>query len=302
MPRSKNKEQLPDSNIVLTADELKELHGEPPELKALYLIINWRRDFATNVAGRVTHISDRTFKEGMGYIKKPGRKGWQPSTRHITRWLDQLENLGLIEQLGNYVFYCPMAHWENPNQKISHQGVTEDVTRGVTNSDDQKTTIKTDEKQILENEVSPEVSLQVARRLSTPLDTNTNTIPTYLGAQNFFDLLSGFGFPIPYLIHEKTRKMVNAWIKSNVTVEDARKRIQERIDEDKEVKQYPTYYRDVVIEPEKDLAPKNENGGNVKNESKRNTTHQQRNSSGKSTTNDYWKWSKSRTAKNEEQN
>jgi hypothetical protein len=271
MAKRANKEQLPDVDITLTAKELKKLHGEPAELKAIYLLINWHRDFETNIAGEKTRISFSTFKEGLGHVNKPGRKKWQPTTTHITRWLNQLESLGLIKQLGNYVFYCPLAHTDKSKKKISHQSVTEVSPKnkiGVTKQEVDEHTVFIELKEQLKDEVSPKNKTgvtEVSRRLCLPL-LNTNTTTTCLSnqltsntrAREFLDMLSDFGFAMSYLTDIKTQKMIDEWIEAQITIEDARKRIKERITRDGMMKQYPTYYRYVVMQQTKDLTLKSE--------------------------------------------
>jgi hypothetical protein len=281
MAKRANKEQLPDVDITLTAKELKKLHGEPAELKAIYLLINWHRDFETNIAGEKTRISFSTFKEGLGHVNKPGRKKWQPTTTHITRWLNQLESLGLIKQLGNYVFYCPLAHTDKSKKKISHQSVTEVSPKnkiGVTKQEVDEHTVFIELKEQLKDEVSPKNKTgvtEVSRRLCLPLlNTNTTNTYTYTAAQNFFDLLAERKFPVQYLLDPKTKAMVQTWVDSGVTIEHARTAM-DKCDMARSGRpQYPTYYFNAVIEAKREFDAANAKAKKVMND-KPTTTHKQ---------------------------
>lgn len=252
MARRTNKEELPKVDIVLTADEMNTLNGEPAELWKLYIELNRRRDFTTNIAGQKTKISDRAFKEMTEVTKKQGREPKKPTTKHITRWLSQLEALGMIKPLGNYVFKLQKAATHETVQKKCHQSVTKSVTTSVTNSDNTNTPIKTDENSNSKNEVSPQVSPQVSTRLGIPLNTLHNI--TYPSAQNFFDLLYQQKYTLSQVQSNKNVvAMVHAWVKAEVSLEEAQigiNHVNARLGTPPNT---PSYYLKPVLQVRKDL-------------------------------------------------
>lgn len=245
-----NKEKIARTDIRLTAEAMNILFDEPAELFKLYSYLNLRRDFKTKIAGRKTHIDDAAFKEAMEYVKRPGRKGWRPSTTHITRWLDQLENLGLIKQLGNYVFELPFAYADESIKEISHQAVTNNVTISVTNQEIDNTPINIDKNPSTKNEVSPIVSPEVSTRLYTPLVLGLDKIRSDQ-RQIFYDLLSQRKFPLAYLSDPRTNAMLEAWAFGNVTTEEAEKAMQHG-DAQAAARQQrvsrPWYYQDIPFQ------------------------------------------------------
>lgn len=245
-----NKEKIARTDIRLTAEEMNILFNEPAELFKLYIYLSLRRDFKTKIAGRATHINDTAFKEGMDYVQRPGRKAWRPSTTHITRWLDQLEGLGLIKQLGNYVFELPLAYTDESVKEISHQGVTNSVTTGVTNQEIEKPSINIDIKPSIENEVSPTVSPQVSKRLYVPPVLGLDKIGSDQ-RKDFFELLSQRKFPLAYLSDPRTNAMLEAWAFGNVTQEEASQAMQ-HADAQAATRQQrvsrPWYYQDIPFQ------------------------------------------------------
>lgn len=177
-------EKFSDVDIRLTSKEMEILASEPSELLKLYLFINARRDFKTNIAGQVTRISDSAFKQHLGYTGKPGRTAWRPTTTHITRWLEQLETLGLIKRLGNHVFHLPLAYTEALEKNQSHHNVTTFVTHNVTKQDNAETSINKEENTTTESDLSPPLSPPLSNQLYTPLNNNLTKL-NYTELPNF---------------------------------------------------------------------------------------------------------------------
>jgi hypothetical protein len=253
MAKKRNKEELGNVNITLTAKELTLLVDEPPELMKLYILLNHRRDFGTNIAGKATRISDSTFKEWMDYPKKQGKQGWKPSTTHIVRWLDQLAFLGLIKPLGNYVFELPLAFVSESMQNKCHQTVTKTVTKTVTNSEVDETPIKIDKNNNIEIEVSPEVSPEVSKKLYIPLDNRLDKIRLDAPAKKFRQLLIDRGFYLNHMTNTKTLAMIKLWVDSNVTVEEAEIAMNHADAQLGKRADHPSYYRNIPFQYRKEL-------------------------------------------------
>jgi hypothetical protein len=288
----RNKETIPDVDITLTARELKKLFNEPAELMKLYIFLNMRRDFDTNIAGQVTHINDSAFKEAMDYSGKPGRKAWRPSTKHIMRWLEQLENLGLIKPLGNYVFHLPLACIKKPSpesiQNQSHQFVTKTVTTGVTEKCLQ-------EKEVLDsknkgetlqqaNDLSPEVSPQLESILGTPPslirsdeirleEENTEPVDNFDFAfgegRPFYELLAKRGYYLNHMHHINTISMIETLVKKGVTPKEAAIAMAHCDAQLGKPPDVPWYYEKAIFQYRKSLQKSEQQAEEINNE--RNT-------------------------------
>lgn len=256
--KKRNKEQIADVDIILTAKELKLLVDEPPELMKLYILLSNRRDFGTNIAGKVVRLDDHAFKEWMDYPGKPGRKAWKPSTTHITRWLDQLEFLGLIKQLGNYVFELPLAFVSESMQKISHQNVTNNVTTFVTNSNTTETSINKDKSDKSELDLSPPLSPPLSLKVYTPQNIYISKVKKSKGEilesypqgsfrQVFYDLLKDRNYGLDAMIDPHTGAMLAIWESKGVTNEDVKSGMEYCDIKKGGSPRYPSLYQDWVL-------------------------------------------------------
>lgn len=286
MARRANKEELPNVDIVLTASEMNALNGEPSELWKLYIELSRRRDFATNISGKVTRISDRAFKEMMEVTQKQGRLHKKPSTKHITRWLSQLENLGLIKPLGNYVFFLPKAFKHDSIKNKCHQSVTNTVTTSVTKTNTKETIENTGSNEDLKTEVSPQVSPQVSTRLSIPLNTLHNiTLPS---ASDFFQLLAKCGFPLHQIQGNKsTLAMVHEWVKAKVTLDEAQIGIN-HVNSGKGIPNSPAYYLKPVLQVRSDFEKAQQQASEVKTNGRQQTSEIHQSRYPKSATKKFW--------------
>lgn len=286
MAKRANKEELLNVDIVLTANEINTLNGEPAELWKLYIELSRRRDFATSMTGQKSKISDRAFKEMMEVTMKQGREPKKPTTKHITRWLSQLETLGMIKPFGNYVFLLPKAPKHESVKNKCHQSVTKSVTTSVTNSSDAETPIKKLENSNIESEVSPEVSPQVSRKLGIPLNTLHNiTLPS---AQDFFQLLAKAGFPLHQIQGNKsTLAMVHEWVKAKVTLEEAQIGIN-HVNSGKGIPNSPAYYLKPVLQVRSDFEKAHQQASEVKTHVKPPSTTSSQQRYPKSATRQFW--------------
>jgi hypothetical protein len=285
-------EEFPKVNIKLTHQELELLFQEPPEIMKLYIFLNLYRDFNTNVTGESVHIDDASFKLWLGHPGKIGRKAWKPSTTHIIRWLDRLEDLGLIKQLGNHVFLLPKAYTDQYEQKRCHQGVTKvspNLKEGVTNHNIDETPINTEQNATLNSEVSPKINggvTEVVQRLYTipdRLDLNRSNRPVNNGdnVDNFFeenslsrkiyDLLVKRGYYINHLHHMKTISMINAFIKAGVTLEEVEIGFKHCDSQKNGKPTVPWYYEKAVFQYKANLAASLKNSKEA--QANKNTTN-----------------------------
>jgi hypothetical protein len=279
MARRKNKEELPLVDITLTANEMNSLNGETAELWKLYIELSRRRDFATNITGKVTRLNDRTFKEMMEITKKQGRQPKRPTTKHITRWLSQLEALSMIKPLGNYVFFLPKALVDESAKNKCHQSVTktdekchQNTDASVTKSDVNETPVNIAQNKAAEGKVSPEnnekchqVDGEAARRLGIPLytlhnitlhDENKN-LPvdkSKPNAQDFMQLLARQGYYVNKLHGNKnTLAMVHAWVEGDVSLEEAQIGINHVNQQKGKPPDTPYYYLKPVLQVRSDF-------------------------------------------------
>lgn len=283
-------EEFPKTNIKLTHQELEILFKHPAKLMKTYMFLSLYRDFNTNIVGEAVHIDDLSFKLWIGYAARQGRKAWKPSTTHISRWLMQLEDLGLIKSLGNNVFYLPLAPTLQDDQKISHQTVTKvspNNARSVTNQDTLKTPVNTAENPTSNIQVSPNNNggvTELSQRLCTipdrldlmrsdparenfERDFNDFTTP----AGKFRKLLIDRGYERRHLTHAKTCAMIHSWVKENVTVEEvlvAMNHADTQLDQTPVV---PWYYLPVVFQYREDLKNAHQTAQEIKAHAKPTT-------------------------------
>lgn len=272
MVKKGNKEQFAKVDIILTAAELNMLNGESPELWKLYICLSQLRDFASGISGKVTRINDAKFKEMMEVSQKQGRQRSKPSTRHIERWLCQLENLGLIESLGNNVFKLPFAASPETAKKKCHQSVTRIVTTSVTKSEDAQVIENKEENSTFENEVSPKVSPQVALRLVAPLNNNYTKL-NYTNAReksvdNFLtpaenqmlNLFTDLGLSLKLAGDLKAITTAKALISAGVTLEVASEALKVKLNSyTGDRAPHPSYFLQAILDYHRDLTAINSN-------------------------------------------
>ncbi len=259
----RNKEQLPYVTVHLSPSEQSALLNEPAELLLLYVVLSRLRDFETNIAGIKTKICDKTFKEQLEVSKKSGRKAWRPTTTQIQSWLKQLENLGLIKNQGNYVFFLPLAFAEKSVSGRFHQFHNQSFTRGFTKTENSNTLQNKGLNTHSDTEVSPEASPQVSPVLHTPqrLQNNTtvilkrdeqflSTMPVDSLLRPFVNLL-GERFGVSQVKTVKTMLMISRWVKAGVTLEQATLAV-DAVDA-KGKPDHPTYYEKAVLKAKEDF-------------------------------------------------
>lgn len=265
MRHKRGKEELPYVTVHLSPEEQQALNNEPPELWVIYIIISRLRDFDTNIAGEKTRICDRTFKEQLEVSKRSGRQGGRPPTSSIQSWLKQLENLGLIENRGNYVFYLPKAHKKESDQMRFYQFVDKGFTNSFTNMNTSESTESITNNQLIHNQVLPEVLPEVLPVSYIPHKIQKNTTTTmsddaFLSTMPVDSLLSPFinllgrNFGPRHLHLNTTLAMIRLWIKAGITIENAKKAI-----DDQNlifVPDTPAYYKNAVLKANATYAEK----------------------------------------------
>lgn len=279
--------------LKLSDQELDALEELPYLHRVLYIFgIRKYMDYKTGITGIKRGISYQSLGEELYVAPHVGPiENGSPSRQQIRRAVKFLEKAGLIviKSVGKrLIFECLLAESDKFVQNKPDTNPTPQPDTKADTSENKKNPIKTDvtEKQEVESNTKPD-TVSEGKPDTPPYSGKNTTIPTYLRASNFFEMLGSFGFRLPYLTHKKTVDMITAWEKAGVTIEDAFKRIQHRVKEDKDVKQYPTYYQHIVMQPAQDLT------GDVKNEAERAKPRKQRDSNRKvSSTQSYWDWSK----------
>jgi|GEM_PF-4155171 len=260
-------EKFPEINIKLTHQESKILFQQPPELFKLYMFLSLYRDFDTGITGEKVHIDDTSFKVWVGYPSKQGRKGNKPSTTHIVRWLEQLEELGLIQACGNNVFYLPLATTNQHDQKLSHQTVTKPSPKSeesVTKSEVSENPINTDYAAELKTEVSPNNDgsvTEVSQRLYTiPVNnlTKLNYIAQtdFLSAEEnkFLNLFTDLKLSLNPAGDLKAITTAKALIQAGVTLEVASEALKIKLAAYTGTRTpHPSYFKDAIINYKRDL-------------------------------------------------
>lgn len=235
--------ELPKTPTYLSAEEANILYEEPPELWKFYSQLSRRRDYTTNIAGQVTRLDDEALKEMMRISKKQGRQPFKPTSAHLKHWIAKLEELGLIVNHGNYVFFFPKAETPHSHEeKRSYlsltrieKGVTK-FSKGLTSSDANNPSINIDDFASSENEVllkNKEVLLnlrKVLKKYNLPLTLHYITLKEGKKVihnlrsklKSFEILLVARGYDEQHILHKKTIAMLSVWLEKGVTKKEAK--------------------------------------------------------------------------------
>lgn len=189
MAKRTNKEELLQTDIVLTAGEMNALDDEKGELWKFYITISRRRDFATGIAGERTKISAQALKEAMSLTKKQGRPAFKVSGGSLENWIKKLVEIGLLIDKGNYIFELPFSPIYNSVKNKSDRSQTIRETVSQTLSNNAETSIKTDTK--LSSERISQTASQTGgfSEVRSPLNNNLTKLNyTKLPVDNFLSV------------------------------------------------------------------------------------------------------------------
>jgi hypothetical protein len=257
---ARKKEQLRFSDVRLTEPELRMILTTDANIGKLYLFLNSRRDFETQISGEKTLLSDRAFKEAMSYENEPGKRGYQPSTTQIKSWLKKLEVLGLIERRGKYIFFLPFSYSKEGNvQERFHRGFTKGFTKSeVIQLNDYKEEICNSK-----TEVSPEVLPRFHYLRDLPVNTKLNNNnardfenfekPCVQKFNDYYRLLSDRKFALHLQQHPKTFMMLKSWGEAGVTFEEAKAGMDYADTKRGAIPEHPAYYKNCVLQAKRDL-------------------------------------------------
>lgn len=112
----------------LSEEEWQLLFDEPPEMFKLYASIRRVMDYRTGIAGQRRKLSEPMLGEvlAVGQLQGRNNRNKYPSRQKIRSALNRLENLGLLERVGTFVFRLPMADLQTTAQKVNNQRTTID--------------------------------------------------------------------------------------------------------------------------------------------------------------------------------
>lgn len=251
MAKKKRKEQLPDVDITLTANEMNALNDEKGDLWKFYITISRCRDFVTNIAGQRTRINADKLKEAMSLTKKQGRPAFKPSGGSLENWIKRLGEIGLLINKNNYVFELPLAPTHKSGQNKSDRGQTE-VRQEFRQNISSENPIKIDIK-LESNDRSQTISQTGSEtEVRLPLNNRLHNI-TLHSAPDFFQLLAENGFYLNQLHgNKKTLAMVHQWVQAGITLEEARIGIN-HVNTTQGKPNSPTYYLKPVLQVRQDF-------------------------------------------------
>lgn len=268
----RHKESFSEVDINFTAREMNVLYSKPPELWLLYIYLSTCRDFDTNIAGQKTRISDKSFKEVMSYPGQRGRPAKKPSTTHISRWLDQLEEIGLIKKMGNHVFFLPLAPSSvNPSKSFVTNHVTNFVTGFVTKPEVAETPIVAEQNTTYDNHLSPPLSPPLSPVSVYTSDMIRSDMKRSEQEQVFLNLLEKRQFPISYLIHSKTVAMLKVLAENKFTKEEVEEAMLHADASLGARPKVPWYYLDPILQKRKEMEYAREKANRINEESRDET-------------------------------
>lgn len=169
------------SSFKINEVEEESLFDEPDHLYKLYTGIRRFMDFKTGIAGKSRRLSEEYFIERLSHSPRQGRKAYKCPREKVRTGLRNLEKIGLIKPLGNYVFECILATKDNSVQNKCNQSATIPITIGET---------KNNESNLLKNrniskQVQPEVQQYYSARYNPPPVSGINNTIIYTPKEGF---------------------------------------------------------------------------------------------------------------------
>lgn len=176
--------------------EWEVLEPEDPWLLKIYCLIRKHMDYATGISGKKRKLGERYFIESLSQGSSQGKKKVVVDRNKVNRLLDGLADLGLIDKLGNSVFFCKLAtrddqvsekseHYSNTNSNRStNRGSNKKQTKERSKKDYKYASGKEFDDEKMES-LEQKLEQRFERRLlarcepppesgNTPLDTNIN--------------------------------------------------------------------------------------------------------------------------------
>lgn len=132
-------------SFIVNEEEWEILFNEPPELFKVYCALRKDMDIATGITGIKKRISEQYIKEVLYVDKVQGRalSKQEKTTRETIRSIiKRLEKLGLITNVGPFVFLLNLAVTDKYIQNNNNQTTTMTTTMTTTNFKDEELAIQ----------------------------------------------------------------------------------------------------------------------------------------------------------------